>query len=94
MPLESKWLERLLDRPEFWPFSRSKYGNTNGDPAGPHAPRLRELRKIFLVEAKRTEARYLVQPMMVVRERAFFALDDSSPPPSEGDGENMGMGSL
>ena len=82
----AKWLERLLDRPDCWPFAK-------GD-AGPHAPRLCQLRKIFLVEAKWMEARYLVQPMMVARERAFFALDDSSPPPSEGVGENMGMGSL
>ena len=84
----AKWLERLLDRPECWPFSRSRHGCTS---AGLHAPRLRELRKIFLVEAKWTEARYLVQPMMVARERALCMLDDT---PSEGDGENLGMGTM
>ena len=84
----AKWLERLLDRPDCWPFARLRHGSNH---AGLHAPRLRELRKIFLVEAKWTEARYLVQPMMAARERAFEALDDT---PSEGDGENLGMGTM
>ena len=79
----AKWLERLLNRPDCWPFAK-------GD-AGPHAPRLCQLRKIFLVEAKWMEARYLVQPMMAARERAFEALDET---PSEGYGENLGMGSM
>ena len=58
----AKWLERLLNRPDCWPFAK-------GD-AGPHAPRLCQLRKIFLVEAKWMEARYLVQPMMWWRANA------------------------
>ena len=79
----AKWLDRLLQRPDYWPGARGH--------AGPHALRLRQLRNIFLVEAKWTEARYLIQPMMAARERAFYELDDT---PSEACGEHLGMGSM
>ena len=39
---------------------------------------MRRLRAIFLVEAKWTEARHLIQPVMAAHERAFDELTDSS----------------
>ena len=39
---------------------------------------MRRLRAIFLVEAKWTEARHLIQPVMAAHERAFDELNDTS----------------
>ena len=68
----AKWIGSLLANPDYWPSA--------GGHALAHAPRLRQLRSIFLVEAKWTEPRYLIQPVMAARARAFSELDDT---PSE-----------
>ena len=68
--LMAKWLTNLLAMPDFWP-------STTGRAAHAHAPRLRRLRAIFLVQSKWTEARYLIQPVMAAHEDAFSELTDS-----------------
>ena len=67
--LMAKWLTNLLSMPDFWP-------STTGRAAHAHAPRLRRLRAIFLVQSKWTEARYLIQPVMAAHEDAFSELAD------------------
>ena len=67
--LMAKWLTNLLAMPDFWP-------STTGRAAHAHAPRLRRLRAIFLVQSKWTEARYLIQPVMAAHEDAFSELAD------------------
>ena len=65
----TKWLCSLLANPDNWP--------SGGRHAAAHAPRLRQLRSIFLVEPKWTAPRYLIQPVMAARARAFSVLDDT-----------------
>ena len=67
----AKWLCSLLANPDRWPSSNG------GRHAGAHAPRLHRLRTIFLVESKWTSPRYLIQPVMAARARAFAVLDDT-----------------